>query len=144
MIRITYEAYNEMLKRVPGKPPESGGILGGCGNIIKYVEPDNGIKKSYFKTCYYSPDVERLNQCIEEWQKKGIDFYGIYHTHFHNVGTLSEGDEAYIKKIMNAMPPEITDLNFPLIILPDRKVKNYVCIRCGENIEIKEGRMSII
>ena len=85
-MRISRETYNSMLKSVKDIPPESGGILGEKNGIIQFVIYDEGVKNE--KMCSYTPNAEKLNLVIREWQEQGILFCGIFHTHFFGVKTF--------------------------------------------------------
>lgn len=76
--------------------------------------------------------------CLVEWSKSGIEFYGLFHTHFYGVSSLSKGDEIYIKKILEAMPKSKKELFFPIIVLPDKKIISYRCYLDGSNLVVAE------
>lgn len=144
MMNIILNVYQTIIENVPDCPPEVGGILGGNDNIIKYVKFDNGINYFKNKSCFYAPDVEKLNRYIEKWERKDVDFYGIFHTHFYGITTLSEGDKRYIKKIMNTLPIGVFKLYFPIVVLPERDIKVYIAYKQNEKVEIKKGRINIL
>lgn len=52
---------------------------------------DDG-KDDDFRRCHYTPNVTMLNSCLVEWSESGIEFYGLFHTHFYGVSSLSKGD----------------------------------------------------
>lgn len=68
----------------------------------------------------------------------GIEFYGLFHTHFYGVSSLSKGDEVYIKKILEAMPQSKKELFFPIVVLPDKKIISYRCYLDGSNLIVAE------
>ena len=140
-MRICRDIYNNILISVNEIPPESGGILGERDKIVQFVEYDEGVKNE--KMCSYSPNVEKLNLVIQDWQRKGIMFCGIFHTHFFGVETLSEGDILYIKSIMKQMPLEIKKLFFPIVVLPQREMIVYVVNREQEQLIIKKDTILI-
>jgi hypothetical protein len=125
---------------------EIGGILGGDGHVINRCCIDKG--KGVKCKCSYIPDVIYLNRVIADWAKDNIMFMGIYHTHFFNVATLSDGDISYIEKIVNAMPDYIEKVYFPVISLPEliftvyvaRKLPGKISIEKVDSI-IQEGRL---
>lgn len=141
---ITHDVYEKMISSVSDCPPESGGILGGSGQIISCVVFDSGMPNQGMRSCHYIPNTEYLNQCIEKWEERGIDFYGIFHTHFFGVDTLSEGDARYMKRIMQAMPDEKKELYFPVVVLPERKMTAYRCIREKGKIELEKDRIYLV
>lgn len=119
-MKIKFDAYQQILQQQQPLTPETGGILGGDGTTIFTFEPDKGLPCG--KMCSYAPDVQHLNRVIREWECSGTEFMGIYHTHFHNVCTLSQGDKKYIESILLNMPPHIKKLFFPLVVMPERKM----------------------
>lgn len=141
---ITYEIHEKIVKEVPDHPPEIGGILGARNNVVCNAVFDYGTQWQKLEKCHYTPDVEYLNRCIAEWEVSGISFYGVFHTHFFGVDTLSEGDRQYIKRIMQAMPDTKKKLYFPVIVLPNRKMISYMCrMRCGK-IEITGDSIHLV
>ena len=101
-MRICREIFDEIVNVAIDAPPEIGGIIGGENNVVKAHHMDMGI--SSVKACSYTPNVSLLNGIISEWSTEGIQFMGIYHTHFFEVRTLSEGDIRYIRNILLGMP----------------------------------------
>ena len=71
-MRIYKQVYEDIVLSVKDIPPESGGILGEKDGVIQFVEYDEGKKDR--KKCSYSPNVEKLNLVIQDWQKKEIQF----------------------------------------------------------------------
>ncbi len=120
---------------------ESGGILGEKENIITNADIDKGVHRA---KCLYEPNVDRFNIVIHEWQKKEIGFAGVFHTHFFGVSTLSEGDIEYIKSIMIAMPKELTQLYFPIVLPESKKIIPYFAVRDEDTIKIELGELNII
>ena len=110
--------------------------------FITEVSFDNGKVNDGCK-CRYTPNVNLMNKRIDEWRENGIDFYGMFHSHFYNVPTLSKGDISYIKLIMNSMPEGVNKLYFPIVVFPKKEIVSYLCIRDREGIIIKEGSVSI-
>ena len=101
-MKMVKSVYTKILENVPDHMPETGGMLGGQNGIITKVVFDDG-KEDDFRRCHYTPNVVMLNGCLVEWSKSGIEFYGLFHTHFYGVSSLSKGDEVYIKKILEAI-----------------------------------------
>lgn len=137
ILRHTYE----LLCSLPCAPPETGGILGGKAGITSTYAIDLGLH-SFDSYDHYYPDIKKLNQIINDWAEKGISFYGIFHSHFPGGKQLSLGDKKYIFQIMMAMPQEVSELFFP-IILPDKMV-GYRASRCGSEIHICRDDIKII
>lgn len=98
---------------------EVGGILGVTSDIITHYQFDTPIDLSEY---FYRPNTKSLNLAISEWQKLGIAFAGIFHSHPTGITSLSFGDETYIKKIMRVI--SLSPLFFP-IIAPQNEMQLY-------------------
>lgn len=135
-MRILRSVTDKINDSISGLPPETGGILGSSDNkIIDTVVFDLPAPENT-RPCSYFPNVEFLNQNIDQWQNNGISFMGIFHTHFGGVKTLSSGDKKYINAIMCAMPKGINTLYFPLYVLPERELVCYKAERLNGSVEI--------
>jgi len=121
-MKIKIEAHNEILNRVPSSPPETGGILGGNKGVITEFIFDIGLTGGDIG--HYYPNTDKLNRVLVEWQKFGIEFYGIVHSHFNCDNSLSLDDQLYIRKIMMAMPNTIRMLYFP-IVFPRKEILSF-------------------
>ncbi len=138
---ICQNVYFKLKKYVPDDPPEMGGLFGGRNGVITSVAFDQGVSRSM---CSYTPDVNRMNAVIEKWNLKGMEFLGIFHTHFLGVRTLSEADKKYIKQILNAMPEYIVQLYFPIMVLPERDLIPYVAISQKPDVLIQKEELIIL
>jgi len=141
-MKIRVKTYRNILDSMPVVPPEIGGILGSMDGIVCECQIDTGCSSSY--GCFYSPNVDALNGTIRDWQRKDIRFHGIFHTHFFHVQTLSGGDIAYIDAILQAMPTYISELYFPVVVLPEKQMVPYLAIRNGNTVEIKSDELIIV
>lgn len=145
-MNIVRNVYEQIINNAPTGPPESGGILGADkeGNV-QFAEFDEGVMNGkYSKRCFYAPNVKFLNICIKNWEKRGIEFCGIFHTHFHGVSSMSKGDERYVYQIMNAMPQMIEKLYFPIIVMPYKEMKAYCCLRENDKFKILCEEIKIV
>ena len=136
-MKILRSVYEVIIDSVPKHMPETGGMLGGQDGTITTVVFDDG-KTDDFRRCHYTPNVTKLNSCLLDWGKNGIEFFGLFHTHFYGVASLSDGDAAYIKEIIKAMPQSKKKLYFPIVVLPDKKIISYQCCMNGESLSIEE------
>lgn len=141
---IYIDVYKRIVNSVPDIPPEIGGILGKSNNIVSHVKFDKGLTYAGKRQCAYIPNTELLNRYIDEWERKHIDFCGIFHTHFFGVDTLSNGDKKYIKKIMNALPMGIFSLYFPIVVLPEHTIKVYVAYKTNQSIKILGEEIKVV
>ena len=142
-MKITQKTIDIIRSSVVNLPAETGGILvSQNGVLISDVIMDTPNNDGY--RCCYAPNVKYFNECISDWQKQNKSFFGIFHTHFYNVKTLSNEDIKYINAIMSAMPKEINRLFFPIYILPRNEMICYEATREGNNISIKNDILEII
>lgn len=140
---ITHSIYAKLMNSIPKRPPEIGGILGGINGIIDQMTIDYGMRAKEKKCCYI-PDVNRLNLCIQDWYNKDIEFYGIFHTHFYGIDSLSKGDEKYINNIMMRNKLNTDKLYFPLIVLPECIMKAYMGVIRENKCFILEDTLNIV
>ena len=141
-MRMCREIFDEIVNVAIDAPPEIGGIIGGDNNVVKTHYMDMGV--SSLKACSYTPNVSLLNGIISEWSVEGIQFMGIYHTHFFEVRTLSEGDIRYIRNILLGMPDEIDSLYFPLVVFPSRTMVCFQAIKKLDSIEICNDNLVLV
>ena len=126
----------------PTPPPEQGGILGiRDGSICEYFhDASHGCAHQ----AVYEPDTELLNRVIENWADDEICFAGIVHSHIAGQETLSADDVEYINVIFNAMPENITELYFPIIIPENSTLVSFSAQRKNQNIIISTDDVQII
>lgn len=145
---ITRKCLDEILTINIDSNVEFGGIIGRDENgVITEVFVDKGKRFKDMPLCCYYPDVDRLNGIIEKWSEDGIEFCGIYHTHYAEIGSFSVFDMDYMRNILNAMPEDRKKLYFPLLLLPKAKLRSYVVSFSSngeisvtaDKIDIKEG-----
>ena len=141
-MRMCREIFDEIVNVAIDAPPENGAIIGGDNNVVKTHYMDMGV--SSLKACSYTPNVSLLNGIISEWSVEGIQFMGIYHTHFFEVRTLSEGDIRYIRNILLGMPDEIDSLYFPLVVFPSRTMVCFKAIKKLDSIEICNDNLVLV
>ncbi|MBQ8540091.1 MAG: hypothetical protein IJ435_01320 [Clostridia bacterium] len=142
-MKISTVAYNHLNSLIRASPPETGGILGSNdGDVITDIVLDIPSETTY--TCAYSPNVTFLNTCISNWQSNGKHFKGVFHSHFFGIKTPSAADKEYIINIMHAMPDSITELYFPIFVLPNRELICYKAIRADLDIQLTQDALEII
>lgn len=143
-MRVTEAVINKLNKLISDELPEIGGIIGSVKEgIITEVIMDE-ISASPNIMCHYEPNVDFLNQYIAEWLDNGIEFKGVFHTHFSGVRTMSYADKKYINAIMRNMPQSIKYLYFPIFVLPDRKFICYKAEIINNEIYIYQEEVTII
>lgn len=137
---IEMEIYQKILSAFPSVPPEGGCILGALDDAVCSFEYDNGFPR--LDMAVYMPNIEILNQVIQQWASKGIQFYGLAHSHPYGQQSLSSSDIAYIHTIMQAMPASIEKLYFPLVF-PGKEIISFVAIRQQDKIDILPDDINI-
>lgn len=142
-MQINQRVLESIFHNISDVPPfENGGILGSIDGIITVAIADNGHSNTC--GCSYEPNVEMFNQIISEWQKEDIEFSGIYHTHFFGVETLSQGDIDYINLILSAMPEQITQLYFPVVLPEKQQMIPYLAEKTAGGIRIVKDSLNVI
>lgn len=132
-MKIAESLLNAIISGCQPFPPETGGIMGGHDELITDVIFDTYPGLSEQAT--YSPNVVYLNDCIVRWRNQGIEFRGIFHSHPVNQYSLSGADREYITNIMSAMPTNIEELYFPIIV-PTKTMFVYRAMRLKSKILI--------
>lgn len=115
-MKILKNVYHKIVFSVQSVPPETGGILGGHNGIITIFYMDRGLPASIDQ---YIPDISCLNSVLSDWQDGGIEFYGMFHSHYPGIDELTVGDIVYINQIFQMMPLKVKSLYFPLIFPSD-------------------------
>lgn len=124
-MKITRDMYNYICSFANNDSYEVGGILGSSRDeIITDIILDKPIDSKKCK-CEYYPNVFFLNNEIEKWYQKNINFLGIFHTHFSGSRDLSCGDRKYIKEIMYSTKGIVDCMYFPIFTLPDQVITAY-------------------
>lgn len=141
-MKLLQNVYLKMLNSYPIPPPEQGGIMGIKNSIVCEYYHDN--TKNATDRAVYVPDIDALNQKIEEWNRNGIQFAGIIHSHLLEQNTLSSGDKEYIKQIFNNLPKDIDELYFPIIIPDSKQVVSFVAKRKDKDVIIQQDEIHII
>lgn len=142
-MKITQKVLDTIFENIDMTPPEMGGILGTSGNNdIDYVRIDPGVETD--KCCSYAPDVKVLNQTIRNWKNMGVEFKGIFHSHYYGVRSLSEGDKKYISVIMGCMPLMVNSLYFPIALMPNKELVIYKAYRYKDTVKIIHEDLQVI
>ena len=97
MCNIKLETYNEIIDKIGNAPIESGGILGMKNDVICAFFYDENAKTSCDT---YIPDIASLNEVIKNWNRQGVKFVGIVHSHANGYDKPSHNDELYAKKLL--------------------------------------------
>ena len=138
-MHISRRVYQKILDEVRNTFPEMGGIIGGGAGMVTQLYFDDGMENE--GKCSYTPNVSKLNEIIQRWSEKKIEFYGIFHTHCYGSGVLSEGDKKYIKVIMESMPHTVEKLYFPVIVFPQKEMVAYAALLEKGQLIIKEEKI---
>lgn len=130
---IEKEIYQKILNTFPSVPPEGGCILGAIDDVACSCEYDSGFPR--LDMAVYMPNIDILNQIIQQWESENIQFYGLAHSHPYGQHFLSCSDITYIHTIMQAMPANVEKLYFPLVF-PGEEIISFVAIRHQDIIDI--------
>ncbi len=130
---IEMEIYHKILSTFPSVPPEGGCILGAIDDVVCAFEYDSGFPR--LDMAVYMPNIEILNQVIQQWASEDTQFYGLAHSHPYGQRSLSSSDIAYIYTIMQAMPASIEKIYFPLVF-PGEEIISFVAIRHQDKIDV--------
>ena len=124
--------------------PEMGRMLGSSLNgIITDIVPDLPDKIQRCRFEYY-PNIAFLNEEIEKWAEKSIEFLGMFHTHFSGYRDLSKADKKYINTIMQSVVGIVEYLYFPIFVLPDNELIVYKAYFIDSEIMIVNEKLEIV
>lgn len=140
-MQIAKSVYEKILSKYPIPPPEQGGILGMRNGVVCEYYHDTGC----FRTgrAVYEPNVDILNQKIEEWDDIGIQFVGIVHSHMLEQETLSSGDRAYIKAVFDVVSESVDKLYFPIVIPATKQMFSFIAERNKKDVFIRRDEIHI-
>lgn len=138
-MKLKRTIYNELLNSCPDNPVEVGGILGSADGVVMTYMFDNG-KSEYGK---YSPNVNFINNTMCLWDEQGIDFAGMFHSHYPSGKNLSYADKEYIKAIMLSIGDNYSFLYFPIVI-PKKEIISYKAELKNEKVIISFDKIYII
>jgi hypothetical protein len=141
-MNIKESIYLKMLDCYSVPLPESGGILGIKNSVVCEYYHDSSSR--IVERALYVLDVDTLNLKIDVWQKSGIEFAGIIHSHMLGQNTLSSGDIEYIKQVFNNIPECVDELYFPIIIPKDEQVISFFAKRSEKDVIIRQDEIHII
>lgn len=143
-MKIRQEVIDNIAAVANSKNLEIGGILGSSKNgVITDMIEDLPLNKVGCRFDYY-PNIDFLNTQIESWDENGIDFLGLFHTHFSGSKNLSDADKEYINAIMNASKGIVEYLYFPLFTLPDNELTVYKAYFNDDNIVVDKDELIIV
>ncbi|MBP6301873.1 MAG: ThiF family adenylyltransferase [Bacteroidia bacterium] len=149
---ILESAYQEVLRTVGSRHPESGGILLGSREdyVIQKFVFDAGGSMSH---AAYDPDTNFLNKTIKkEWEENKLALLGFIHSHPRGIDRLSgdwgnnTGDIGYLKGIFRAIPA-LQKFLVPIMFTPadggPLKIFPYIAYR-GNEEGYQAGEFTII
>jgi uncharacterized UPF0146 family protein len=146
VLKISWEALQRMSETIGTRPAETGGAFGG-------LESDR-VATSYLfdetsrnSAVTYTPDHVSLKQVFKtEWKPEGIRLLGFVHSHPGSMGIPSGGDEAYARRILEAIP-DMPVLWLPIInTVPDTggfAFTPWAVVRDGDGIRVIRGTLEI-
>ena len=98
MILIYRSTYEEMLSALLDLSPERGGILGAKQGrpISKFYFDKSGVSTPDS----YTPNYNKINAVLEQWETENIYMVGIVHSHHEDNILPSCGDLFYCERIL--------------------------------------------
>ena len=141
-MNICENIYQKIIDCCSANSNETGGIIGGKNGVVGEFVFDESLDNGE-SGCYY-PDTILLNRYLSDWQQRGIDFYGIVHSHFQKSYELSSGDKEYINSIMMVMPTGTNHLYFPLVFPNEKKMVSFSATRIGGMTKIICDEINIV
>lgn len=127
-LRMRSNVAAEILRTVGALPAETGGIL--LGPIHS-----NDITDFYFDVTArcggvtYQPDHVTLQRKMKrEWLPAGLDMKGFVHSHPGRIDRLSQGDMAYIRRLLISNP-DMPYFAAPIVIPDDYRWRAHVVLR---------------
>lgn len=118
-MRIKKVVYRTIIEGIENDGMESGGLLGiDITDTVTEVVLDKGLRIEGMKRCNYYPNIDLFNNCLAKWSDQSIRFGGIYHIHFSDTPSFSDGDLKYIEEIVSVLPKQFGDVYFPILLVP--------------------------
>lgn len=147
VLTITWEALRQISDTIGTKHAETGGAFGGLESdriATTYVFDETSRNSSVT----YTPDHLSLRQIFKtEWKPQGIRLLGFVHSHPGSMCSPSGGDEAYARRILEAIP-DMPVLWLPIInTVPETgefALTPWAVVRDGDQIRVLRGACEII
>jgi len=140
-MKMYADVYRQILLALPVVPPECGGIIGSSEeDVVTDFYFDAG--QSCCEKAIYTPDILKLNRKIADWEKSGIHFQGLVHSHPIHQKNLSQADVLYIETVMSGLQMG-SRLYFP-IVLPCTEVIPYIAYTSKVGLVIQKRALKII
>jgi len=141
-MKIKSDVLEKIISLYPIVPPENGGVLGGINGVIceYYHDGFNDITDA----AMYVPNVKLLNNVIDEWNKIGVEFVGLIHSHISDNESLSGGDKEYIREVFKVMPDTINMLFFPVMLPKYKTIIPYIAKRESGNIRFIKDEIHVV
>lgn len=139
---IRKDVFEKFLSSYPNVPPENGGILGMKNGVIcEYFHDDS---QQSGNQAIYIPNVNEFNSIIDIWQREGIQFAGIAHSHLSNQTVLSEADIKYIDLVLRSIPCFTECLYFPIVLPNERRLLSFTAKCKNNSVVIQADEIQII
>lgn len=140
-MKIVKSILDAVIRHCPPVPPETGGMIGGHGDVMTNVvfDPCSQI----LEQAVYRPDIIFLNEQIVQWSRRRIEFRGMFHSHPNDQYDLSSSDRDYIVQVMHVMPENYGELYFPIVI-PQKTMYVYRAKKNGFQVLIQEDALKIL
>jgi len=144
---LTRAVYDEIAATVGSMKAEQGGALGWLEDdrVVRFFRFD-GTARTTGAT--YSPDDTSLNIMFREvWNPSGIRLAGFVHSHPRGYARPSEGDLAYARRILAAIP-DLPYLVLPIAqTVPDTgtfRLVPFLAVRDGDTVTVRHVGLEIL
>jgi hypothetical protein len=147
VLKISWETLRQISDTIGTKHAETGGAFGGLESdriATTYVFDETSRNSAVT----YTPDHVSLKQVFKtEWKPQGIRLLGFVHSHPGTMCMPSAGDEAYARRILEAIP-DMPVLWLPIInTVPDTGeflLTPWAVVRDGDRVRVLRGACEII
>ncbi len=145
ILQITQNVLESIVRTIGNQQAESGGIIGGEGEVITHYHFDEGSRTT---AATYSPDHKSLNHLFKtDWNPKNIRLLGFPHSHPGKLGKPSAGDMSYAIRILEAID-DLDRLWLPIVNTVPKTgfftLTPWVACRTETGVSLLKGRIEIL
>lgn len=134
-IGIETKVYGRIMSTIGSVRTEAGGMIGGYNGVVTEFYYDDPCGRKNVDDYVHIPNVNHMNQILEDWYARNIEFMGIIHSHPADMKTLSFTDIRYAQKLIKD-----NDMNyvlFPIIVMETVPVLKMYRVDLCSVVEMK-------
>ena len=143
VLKMTLQVLLKVISTIGCQKAETGGILGGKDDVITHYHFDD---TSNTTKVTYSPNVDVVNNKLEQWNDLQIRLISFFHSHPGKHNRPSVGDLSYAKVILNGID-DMECLWLPIInTIPDTgafTLTPWAVYRSEEGVELVRGTIEV-